>query len=50
MKVKVMVSIKVNDTVEEQPHSLILALDRGTGPASNLGQFTIGETAFQPFK
>ena len=45
-----MVSIKVHDRLKEQPHSLTLALDGGTGPASYPGHFTIGETALQPFK
>ena len=43
-----MVSIKVHDRVEEQPHSLTLALDGDTGPASYPGHFTTGQTAFQP--
>jgi len=50
MTVRVMVSIKVHDRMEEQPHTLTFALDGGTGPASYPGHFTIGETAFQPFK
>jgi hypothetical protein len=50
MKVRVMVSIKVCDGVEKQPHPLALALDGGTGPSSYSGLFTLGETALQLFK